>query len=298
MMKSIVNILRPHQWIKNGFVLLPLFFNGSLLHSQLLLSAMVMAVAFCFAASGIYCLNDICDAEADRLHPKKKLRPIACGAMSKTSAFALIAILVITSISLICLFPWQIGVCITQLLGIVLLYLLMNVAYCVLLKQIAIVDVFIISAGYVLRIIAGAMATGVFLSHWMILMTFLLALFLAFAKRRDDVVMYEETNIKVRNSIVRYNLLFMNQVIGIIASIMMVCYIMYTVSPEVTGRFRSSSLYVTSVFVLAGIIRYLQITMVDVRSGSPTKVLLEDRFIQVTLIGWLLLFVMIIYVGK
>ena len=235
-MKPIISILRPQQWVKNCFVLLPLFFNGGILDVPLLLSAMTMTIAFCFAASGIYCLNDICDVEADRLHPKKCLRPVACGAVSRKLAFALIAFCMITSISLVCLLQWLVEVDIIHLLGIILLYLLMNIAYCVRLKQIAIVDVFIIAAGYVLRIIAGAMATDVFLSYWMVLMTFLLALFLAFSKRRDDVVMYEETNIKARNSIARYNLPFMNQVIGILASITMVCYIMYTVSPEVTGR--------------------------------------------------------------
>lgn len=295
MMKPIISILRPQQWIKNGFVLLPLFFNGSLFDLQLLLSATVMMFAFCFASSGIYCLNDICDAETDRLHPKKRLRPIACGAISKRFAFVLLIICIFVSISLVYLSPKKDGVNDYDLLKVILLYLLMNIAYCIKLKQIAIVDVFIIATGFVFRIIAGAMATGIFLSHWMILMTFLLALFLAFAKRRDDVVMFEETKVKVRNNIVKYNLSFMNQVIGVIASITMVCYILYTVSPDVINRFHSSLLYITSVFVLAGVIRYMQITIVDVKSGSPTKVLLKDRFIQATLLGWLITFVIIIY---
>jgi len=293
--KPMISLLRPQQWIKNCFVLLPLFFNGSILEGQLLLSALTMTIAFCFAASGIYCLNDICDAEADRLHPIKRLRPIACGAVNRRLAFALMTLCWMTAILLIYIFPWQVGVDISNLLGVVLLYVLMNMAYCVRLKQIAIVDVFIIAAGYVFRIVVGGMATCVSLSHWMVLMTFLLALFLAFAKRRDDVVMYEETNVKARNNVDRYNLSFMNQVIGIIASITMVCYIMYTVSPEVINRFHNSLLYVTSFFVLAGIIRYLQITIVDIKSGSPTKVLLEDKFIQTTIFGWLLTFVIIIY---
>jgi hypothetical protein len=126
-------------------------------------------------------------------------------------------------------------------------------------------------------------------------MTFLLALFLAFAKRRDDVVMYETTGTIIRKNVNRYNITFMNQVIGIIASITMVCYIMYTVSPEVIERFQSTSLYITSVFVLAGIIRYLQITIVDIKSGSPTTILIKDRFIQLCILGWLLTFSLIIY---
>lgn len=296
-MKPIISILRPQQWIKNGFVLLPLFFNGSFFDLQLLLSAIAMMFAFCFASSGIYCLNDICDAETDRLHPSKRLRPVACGAISKKIAFVLLVICIFSSISLIYLFPKKDGVNDYDLLRIILLYLLMNIAYCIKLKQMAIVDVFIIATGFVFRIIGGAMATGIFLSHWMILMTFLLALFLAFAKRRDDVVMFEKTKIKVRNNIVNYNLSFINQVMGVIASITMVCYILYTVSPDVIDRFHSSFLYITSVFVLAGVIRYMQITIVDVNSGSPTKVLLKDRFIQAILLGWIITFVIIIYVG-
>ena len=112
-MKPIISILRPHQWVKNCFVLLPLFFNGGFLDVPLLLSAMTMTLAFCFAASGIYCLNDICDVEADRLHPKKCLRPVACGAVSKRSAFVLMTLCMVASISLVCLFPWQVEVDIT-----------------------------------------------------------------------------------------------------------------------------------------------------------------------------------------
>jgi 4-hydroxybenzoate polyprenyltransferase len=171
----------------------------------------------------------------------------------------------------------------------------MNLAYCIVLKHLAIVDVFIIAVGFVLRILMGGCATGIVVSHWIVLMTFLLALFLAFAKRRDDVVMYENTGIKARPNVNRYNLQFMNQSIGIVASITMVCYIMYTVSEEVIARLDSRYVYVTSIFVLAGIIRYLQVTMVDVKSGSPTKVLMKDRFVQLCLLCWVVSFAVILY---
>lgn len=297
MIKPIISILRVRQWAKNAFVLLPLFFNGSLLNPSLLQSALAMALAFCLAASGIYCLNDICDRETDRQHPVKKMRPVASGTVSIKEVVALAILCIGTSISVIDLFPWQAGVNVGRLYGVILLYLLMNIAYCLWLKRIVIVDVFIIAGGFVLRIVAGGMATGIPLSHWIVSMTFLLALFLAFAKRRDDVAMFEETHVKTRSNLGRYSLAFMNQVIGLIAGITMVCYIMYTVSPEVTRRFHSSAVYVTSVFVLAGIIRYLQITIVDGKSGSPTRVLLEDRFIQTTILCWLAAFTVIIYMA-
>jgi 4-hydroxybenzoate polyprenyltransferase len=181
------------------------------------------------------------------------------------------------------------------LLGILAFYYLMNLAYCIRLKQQAIVDVFIIALGFVLRILMGGVATAIYISHWIILMTFLLALFLAFAKRRDDVAMFEASGVKARKNIDRYNLDFMNQAISVVASITMVCYIMYTVSEDVVTRLGSRYVYVTSVFVLAGIIRYLQVAIVDVKSGSPTKVLMKDRFVQASVLGWLLTFALILY---
>lgn len=134
-----------------------------------------------------------------------------------------------------------------------------------------------------MRIILGGVATGIILSHWIIIMTFLLALFLAFAKRRDDVVMYENTGVKVRKNVNRYNIDFMNQAITIVATITVIAYIMYTVSPDVVARIKSPYLYMTSIFVLLGIMRYLQLTIVDIKSGSPTKVLMKDHLYNLVL---------------
>ena len=174
-------------------------------------------------------------------------------------------------------------------------YIIMNIAYSLKLKHLAIVDVFIIATGFVLRVLAGGLATGIHITHWIVLMTFLLALFLAFAKRRDDVVMFENSGIETRKTASQYNLPFLNEAISIVASITMVCYILYTVSPEVVERFNSPYVYLTSLFVLAGIIRYLHITIVDVKNGSPTRVLLHDRFIQGCIICWIATFALIIY---
>lgn len=289
-MKNIFYLLRPHQWVKNGFIFLPLFFDRHLMDMEYLIPAIFAFFSYSFAASGIYCFNDIYDVEADRKHPKKCKRPIASGTISKGMGFAIMVFCILLSFGIL-----AVGRGNAIEYGIIAFYLVMNVAYCVNLKHRAIVDVFIIAVGFVLRILMGGYATGIWLSHWIVLMTFLLALFLAFAKRRDDVVMYEETGVKARPNVNRYNVAFMNQAIGIVASITMVCYIMYTVSPEVIERFGSPYLYGTSVFVLAGIIRYLQVTIVDVKSGSPTKVLLKDRFIQACIVGWIIAFAVLLY---
>lgn len=291
---SILRLLRPEQWLKNLFIFLPLFFAGAPAGVWHDFADLALTFgAFSLAASGVYCLNDIIDAEADRLHPRKRLRPVASGAVSKASAGGLCAVCWGLAALLCMLLPAG-----ERCMGVGAItagYVVLNVAYCLKLKQIAIVDVFIIATGFVLRVFAGGVAANIELSHWIVLMTFLLALFLAFAKRRDDVVIYEETGAAPRKNIVGYNIVFMNQVIAIVATITMVCYIMYTLSPELMERLGSQYVYLTSIFVLAGIIRYLQITTVDVRSGSPTKVLMRDRFIQVCIIGWILSFYTLLY---
>lgn len=289
------SLLRIHQWLKNFFIFLPLFFDRHLFDIEYLIPCILMFWAYCFAASGIYCFNDIYDVESDKNHPEKCNRPIASGAISKSVAYVIMAFCFAFSFAIITLGDFELGGGKYQLYGVVCFYILMNIAYCVKLKQIAIVDVFIIAIGFVLRIMAGGFATGIHLSHWIVLMTFLLALFLAFAKRRDDVVMYEDSGVKMRKNVNRYNLAFMNQLIAVVACLTMMCYIMYTVSPEVVSRFGSSFIYLTSIFVLAGIIRYLQLTIVDVKSGSPTKVLMKDKFVQFCILGWILSFAILIY---
>lgn len=290
-MKELLILIRPHQWLKNLFVFLPLFFGGQLTNVNLIGFSLIAFFAFNFAASSIYCFNDIRDMNSDKLHPKKCKRPIASGAITKSQGYTIMIVCLVISI-VVCL---KAGLYLNKLLLTVLFYWLMNIAYCLKLKQLVIVDVFIIAVGFVLRVLAGGFVTNIWISHWIVLMTFLLALFLAFAKRRDDVVIYQNMGTKTRKNVERYNLEFMNQVISIIASITMVCYIMYTLSDETIARMNSHYLYATSIWVLAGIIRYLQLTIVDVKSGSPTKILMIDRFIQSCIAGWLFSFLIIIY---
>ena len=289
-MKSFLQLIRPQQWAKNFFIFLPLFFHGTLFDYKLLINAFIAFISFSFIASSIYCFNDIYDVEADRLHPKKKLRPIASGKITITQAYLYMIILIIASLlsALLCDHKME-------LMCLIIIYFLMNVAYCIKLKQLALVDVFIISIGFVLRIFVGGIVTEIELSSWIVLMTFLLALFLAFAKRRDDVVLYENTGVQPRKNVNRYNLAFMNSAVTLTSCIMVVSYIMYTVSPDVIARLHTKYLYLTVLFVFAGIFRYLQLTIVDVKSGSPTKVLLHDRFIQLSILLWILSFLIIIY---
>lgn len=286
---NILKILRPHQWVKNTFIFIPLFFGGSLFDMADWTSSLVAFVAFSFAASAIYTINDIVDVEADKKHPKKCKRPIAAGLVSKRQASLLAIILAIAALALpFLLNNWMLSV-------VIALYLAMNLCYCIRLKHYAIIDVCLVALGFVMRIVAGGVATDIVLSRWIVMMTFLLTLFLSFAKRRDDVLIMNETGMAPRKNTSRYNLTFINQAITITGGVMLVCYIMYTVSPEVIERFNSPNLYMTSFFVILGLLRYIQLTVVDERSGEPTRLVLSDRLIQLIIAGWIISFAIIIY---
>ncbi|WP_315380634.1 decaprenyl-phosphate phosphoribosyltransferase [Hoylesella loescheii] len=290
-MKKTLLLIRPQQWIKNGFVLIPMFFGGRLLNVDDAFASVVTFFAFSFVASAIYCFNDIIDVEADRRHPVKCHRPIASGAVSVPTAYALMVILTLLSALLLFFLPQRAG----ETAGIVAFYFLLNMAYCLWLKRHAIIDVCTVAFGFVLRILAGGMACDVAVSNWLVLMTFLLALFLSFAKRRDDVLRMNETGEPPRRNTIRYNLTFVNQAITVTGTVTLVCYIMYTVSPEVVSRFHAPYLYLTSIFVLVGLLRYMQLTVVDEVSGDPTKILLRDRFTQAIVVAWIMSFLLIIY---
>ena len=291
-MKNLIRLIRPHQWVKNLVVLLPVFFGGALLHIESVYAGLVTALCFSFAASSIYCLNDIVDVDDDRQHPVKCHRPLASGAISIAQGYTLMFLMFVLSMLSTFL------LCHNQLetASVILFYWILNIAYCLKLKQYAIIDVCVVSFGFVLRILAGGYATSIHLSKWIVLMTFLLMLFLSFAKRRDDVIRMNETGHAPRQNTIRYNLTFINQAITITASVTLVCYIMYTVSPETIQNFHTDYLYLTSVFVLVGLLRYIQIAVVDKRSGDPTKVMLHDRFMQFVVLAFGLAFLFIIYV--
>ena len=291
-MKNLIRLIRPKQWIKNLIVLLPVFFGGALLHPSAIYAGLITALSFSFAASSIYCLNDIIDIEDDKHHPIKCNRPLASGAISIPQGYTLMVLLLILSMaSTFLLYDHQL-----ETAGVIAFYWLLNIGYCLKLKQYAIIDVCIVAFGFVLRVLAGGISTSIHLSKWIVLMTFLLMLFLSFAKRRDDVVRMNETGHAPRQNTIRYNLTFINQAITITSSVTLVCYIMYTVSPETIQNFHTDYLYLTSVFVLVGLLRYIQIAVVDKKSGDPTKVILRDRFTQLIVLAFGVAFLFIIYV--
>ena len=283
-----VKLLRPKDWAKNLFLFIPLFFAGEIFNVELIISVFLGLIAFSFIASSIYIINDYRDIEDDRKHPVKCKRPLASGAVSKPAALVICALLIVAGFTL----AWFIRDKFLFVLGI---YFFINLGYSLGLKNIPILDIILLASGFVLRIKAGSVISYITLSEWIIIMVFLLAVFMAVGKRRDDVLLKLSSGTDMRKSIKGYNLEFLNILLALVCAVIVVAYLMYTMSEEVAVRMGTHRLYYTCLFVLGGIMRYLQIIYVSTDSGSPTKILYKDRFIQITLLLWIASYVSIIY---
>ena len=286
--KDYIALLRIPQYSKNLFIFLPLFFAQQMQEPERLFKVFLAFLGFCLLASAVYILNDLCDIEEDRHHPKKKYRPLPAGRITKGSAIGLMVCLLALGLSIAYILS-------LQMFYLCLLYIILNLAYSVKLKHIPILDIMIIAICFVIRIFVGGAVGGVPIYMWIVIMTYLLALFIALGKRRDDVIIFIETNNMLRKSINGYNLRFIDASMMVMAAVVVVAYLMYTVSPEITAKFKTDKLYITSIFVLMGVMRYLQITMLEENSGRPTEILLKDIFIQMSIIGWILSFAILIY---
>lgn len=284
-----IRLLRPKDWAKNLFLFVPLFFSGDLFNTSLYPSLLLGFLAFSLMASSIYIINDYRDIEDDKKHPEKSKRPLASGAVSKTAAIMICIVLVIAGF-VIAYFIRD------KFLFVLTIYFLLNLAYSFGLKTIPILDIIIVAIGFVLRIKGGAVIALIGLSEWLNIMVFLLALFMAIGKRRDDVLLKLSSGTDMRKSIKGYNLEYLNVVLALVCAVIVVAYFMYTMSQEVILRMGTYRLYYTCLFVLAGIMRYLQIIFVQAKAGSPTKVLYKDRFIQVSILLWVVSFYLIIYI--
>ncbi|MEO1051413.1 MAG: decaprenyl-phosphate phosphoribosyltransferase [Bacteroidota bacterium] len=283
-----IKLIRVKQWVKNGFLFIPLFFSGDFFNWALYTDLILGFIAFSFVASAIYILNDYRDIEMDKLHPVKCKRPLASGAVAKPTALILMAVLLIVGFGLSYIVR-------DKFTFVLLLYFAMNLGYSMGLKNISILDIFIVAIGFVLRVKSGGIITNIPVSEWLMVMVFLLALFIAVAKRRDDILIKMSDGKELRKSIKKYNLEFLNLAMGLVSAIVIVSYLLYTLSDEVIQRFGTYRLYYTTMFVIAGIFRYLQLAIVENNTGSPTELLYKDRFIQVVLFLWLLSFYLIIY---
>lgn len=291
MMGNYLKLLRPKDWAKNLFLFIPLFFSGQITDSGKLIMIFWGFIAFCMVASSIYIINDYKDIEDDKKHPEKCNRPLASGAVSKSTAMVVFFLLFIGGLTM----AWFIR---DKFLFVLSIYFLLNLGYSFGLKNIPILDIIILAAGFVLRIKAGSVIARIPLSEWIIVMVFLLSLFMAIGKRRDDVLIKLSSGTDMRKAIKGYNLDFLNVLLSLVCAVIIVAYFMYTMSPEIKMQFGTHRLYYTCLFVIAGIMRYLQIIFVQAASGSPTKILYKDRFIQITLLLWIASYIFFIYVKE
>jgi 4-hydroxybenzoate polyprenyltransferase len=287
-MKPYLQLIRPKDWAKNLFLFIPVFFAGLLFNTNVLLELFAGFICFSLVASSIYIINDYRDINDDRMHPVKKNRPLASGSVKESLGILIAIIFLIAGLT----GAWLIRDKFLFVLGI---YFLLNLAYSFGLKNIPILDIIIIAIGFVLRVKAGAVITKVGLSEWLTIMVFLLALFMAIAKRRDDVLLKLTSGTDMRKAVKGYNLDFINTALSLTCAVIIVAYFMYTTSPEIVERLQTYRLYYTCLFVLAGILRYLQLIFVQQDSQSPTKILYKDRFIQATILLWIISFYIILY---
>lgn len=290
---DIIKLLRPKDWAKNAFLFLPVFFAGDLFDFHRLQLLLLGFIAFSFTASTVYILNDYRDREDDRKHPVKSKRPLAAGKVKPGTALAIAAVLLLAAFTLAVA-----GVGNTRFILILAVYFGLNLGYSLGLKNISVLDILIIAIGFVLRLKAGGYIANVEVSPWLTLMVLLLSLFMAIAKRRDDILLKLETGTDMRRSVKGYNLDFLNTLLSLFSAVIIVTYIMYTLSPRTYERLQSYHLYYTSIFVIAGLMRYLQLSLVQNKAGSPTELLYKDVFIQLTIVLWMASFYIILYYKK
>ncbi len=272
-LKEYIKLMRVKQYIKNLFVVAALIFSNKLLDSNAIYNTAIAFISFCLISSSVYVLNDIVDIEKDKLHPKKCKRPLASGAISKTSALILFVLLVMISISLSILVN-------INLTFILLLYLANNLLYSFKIKNIILLDVFSIAFGFILRVLAGSVSINVSLSNWIILCTFFLSLYLGLGKRKKEISTLKDNAGEHRKILKEYNDEIINQMMTVVLSSTIVCYALYSTSnPE------NPNMILTTIFVVYGVLRYNYIINTT-DEGNPTDVVLKDRSLQINVLIW------------
>lgn len=288
---QIFRLLRPKQWIKNGFVFAPLIFARELFDPGLFLLALRGFVAFCFTASAVYIVNDFADLESDRTHPEKKHRPLAAGTVRPSHAWILFGVLLIAAALVASgMNP--------RFLALLVTYFLLNLAYSWKLREIFLLDVFIIAAGFMLRVLGGAYAIGVAVSSWLVLCSLFISLFLGFAKRRGELVEWEQSGETARRkTLLLYRPDFIDQLLTVAAAGTVISYALYTVAPRTVEMFGTDRLIYTTVFVIYGVFRYMFLVHTSKTVENPAGALTSDVPIIVNAAFWIVSCVFLIYFG-
>lgn len=284
----LIKLARPGQWVKNGVVLAALVFAGEIRDNRPIGLALVATALFCLLSSAVYTINDLIDRDKDRLHPAKKDRPIASGAVSVPLAIALATLLLVLGLG----GAFWIG---KSFVAVSAAFVIVNLLYSLLLKNVVIVDVMTLAISFVIRAYAGAIAINVPASKWMLINTLLLALFLGFGKRRHELVLLDHAAPTHRKSLSRYSPYLLDQLMGVTTASVVVMYMLYTFSTEVSQKLGTENLFVTIPFVVYGIFRYLYLIHKEAEGGSPTRLLFTDKPILLTVCLWLLTVIVVLY---
>jgi 4-hydroxybenzoate polyprenyltransferase len=285
---DLLRLMRPAQWSKNSVVFAALIFSKNLFDGPSVLLVLAAFGVFCCMASGAYVMNDVRDCERDRQHPLKCLRPLPAGRIARRTAVALSAVLMIAGISAALALGGAFA-------ALAILYLALQFAYTFWLKEIVILDVMAIAAGFVIRAGAGGAVIDVPVSPWLIICTFLLMLFLGFSKRRHELTLLEHRATDHRASLREYSDYFLDQMISVVTASTVVAYAIYTVSPEVREKLGTDKLYLTIPFVLYGIFRYLYLVHQREEGGNPTQLLLTDRPLLADVLLWVMTVAILLY---
>jgi 4-hydroxybenzoate polyprenyltransferase len=287
-----IGLIRPKHWLKNFFVFAPILFAGQLLNFDLMFKNFVAFIAFCLVSSSVYIINDISDIEADRVHKKKRFRPLASGEITIKQAkifFVLIALLTILITSRLNIY----------FAFIIIFYFIINSLYSYKVKNIVLLDVFFISLGFALRVLGGAVAIEVSLSSWMSLTTIFISLFLAISKRRAELSQTDSDNIdKQRKVLSQYDIAFIDQMNTVAATGTIICYALYTVSEKAVTTFHTDYLIYTTPFVIYGIFRYMYLIHKKNLGENPEQIVTKDIPLIINLILWFIFSVLIIYKQK
>jgi len=289
-LKALIRSLRPAQWLKNGFVLAPIVFSGRAGDGDAWLRSLLAVAAFCAASSATYLLNDVLDREADRQHPSKRTRPIASGELSVAAALAAAALAAVLAVAA----AFVLGGWFPHVLGG---YLVLTVLYSALLKELVFIDVLVVAAGFVLRVVGGAAAIPVPVSRWLLLCAYLLALYLALGKRRAELALLGEGAGNHRVVLGHYTLPLVDQAISVVLGATVLAYTLYTVAPETVAKVGSEGLMVTVPVVLYGLLRYLYLLHRQELGGSPTRVLMLDRPLLACVVVWLAVAAIVVGAG-
>jgi 4-hydroxybenzoate polyprenyltransferase len=278
--RDLWRLMRPRQWVKNGFVFVGLLFANAWGQPQLRIRVLLAAIAFCLVSSGVYIFNDLMDREQDLNHERKKTRPLAAGRVSAGTAVILLIVLWIVGFGVAVLVS-------RTVLGLLLLYIVINVAYSIRLKEVVLLDVFLVAAGFMLRILAGTIGVGIPPSQWLLICGLMMALFLGFTKRRAELYAASGNGQSQRKVLDHYTPVLLDKMIVITASCVILTYSLYTMSPVTIQFHHTDALIYTVPFVMYGIFRYIYTLHTRSTGSDPSQEIFRDPHILLSILGWL-----------